>query len=60
MNHFILISLFQLCYAAKILFISPSLSRSMLVQTGRMADLLVEAGHDVVRVFFILTPPPPP
>ncbi|KAI6214443.1 Glucuronosyltransferase [Aphelenchoides besseyi] len=36
---------------AKILFISPNLSNSMILYTGRMADVLVRAGHNVT--FFI-------
>uniref|UniRef100_A0A915CLU3 Uncharacterized protein n=1 Tax=Ditylenchus dipsaci TaxID=166011 RepID=A0A915CLU3_9BILA len=37
--------------AAKILFISPSLAKSILLFTGKVADILVEAGHEVI--FFI-------
>ncbi|KAE9556218.1 hypothetical protein FO519_000557 [Halicephalobus sp. NKZ332] len=36
---------------AKILFISPSLTNSLVMHAGRLADLLVENGHDVT--FFI-------
>lgn len=36
---------------AKILFISPSLTNSLVMHSGRLADLLVENGHDVT--FFI-------
>lgn len=34
--------------AAKILFICPSLSPSMVLLSGRIADVLVQNGHDVV------------
>jgi hypothetical protein len=34
--------------AAKILFVSPNLSNSMVIYTGRMADVLQKAGHNVV------------
>lgn len=33
---------------AKILLYTPSVSPSHIVMSGRMADVLVEAGHDVV------------
>lgn len=33
---------------AKILFISPNLANSMVLFTGRLADVLVRAGHNVV------------
>lgn len=34
--------------AAKILLYTPSVSPSHIVMSGRMADVLVKAGHDVV------------
>uniref|UniRef100_A0AC34FCC3 Glucuronosyltransferase n=1 Tax=Panagrolaimus sp. ES5 TaxID=591445 RepID=A0AC34FCC3_9BILA len=37
--------------SSKILFICPSLSNSIIMQTGRLADILVEDGHNVT--FFI-------
>lgn len=46
----ILLNIF-LVEAAKILFVSPNLSNSMVMYTGRMADVLVKAGHEVT--FFI-------
>ncbi|KAI6179760.1 Glucuronosyltransferase [Aphelenchoides besseyi] len=39
--------LFWFCDGAKILFVSPNLANSMVLYTGRMADVLVENGHEV-------------
>ena len=36
---------------AKILMMSPSLSKSIMLSTGRISDVLVRAGHEVVRFF---------
>lgn len=44
----ILISLIKTTLSANILFISPSLAKSLLIFSGRIADTLVEAGHNVV------------
>jgi hypothetical protein len=41
--------------SAKILFISPNLANSMVLYTGRMADVLVAAGHDVVSAIGFFT-----
>uniref|UniRef100_A0AC34Q935 UDP-glucuronosyltransferase n=1 Tax=Panagrolaimus sp. JU765 TaxID=591449 RepID=A0AC34Q935_9BILA len=38
------------CESSKILFISPSLSNSVVMQAGRLADLLVQNGHNVTFV----------
>lgn len=37
-------------FCAKILVYSPSISNSHLVSNGRIADLLVKNGHDVVSM----------
>lgn len=45
-------------FCAKILVYSPSISNSHLVSNGRIADLLVKNGHEVVsinRIFELLT-----
>lgn len=36
---------------SKILFIIPCLTNSVVIQSGRLADLLVEDGHDVVSFY---------
>uniref|UniRef100_A0A1I7T4K0 UDP-glucuronosyltransferase n=1 Tax=Caenorhabditis tropicalis TaxID=1561998 RepID=A0A1I7T4K0_9PELO len=44
-----LLAIFFLCVdAGKVLVYSPSISRSHLISNGRIADALVDAGHDVV------------
>jgi hypothetical protein len=48
---FIFLCFFEHVITSKILFISPSLSNSITMQTGRLADILHEQGHNVT--FFI-------
>ena len=48
--YFSFIYLFEHVNSKKILFISPSLSNSITMQTGRWADLLVQDGHNVVSL----------
>ncbi|CAD6195053.1 unnamed protein product [Caenorhabditis auriculariae] len=43
-----LLQLFAVSEAGKILVYSPSISTSHLISNGRIADALVDAGHDVV------------
>uniref|UniRef100_A0A914XCS9 glucuronosyltransferase n=2 Tax=Plectus sambesii TaxID=2011161 RepID=A0A914XCS9_9BILA len=44
----LVVALLQLCAAYKILVYSPGLSNSHLMFNGRIADLLISAGHDVL------------
>lgn len=39
---------FQLNKTAKILIISPPISNSLVLYKGRIADILVQNGHNVV------------
>ena len=45
---FVILEIFIIVDGAKILLYTPSVSPSHIVMSGRMADVLVEAGHDVV------------
>lgn len=45
---FLVLLLIGFMDSAKILIISPSLSKSLIMVTGRIADALVESGHNVV------------
>ena len=40
----------QVCATYKILVYSPGMSNSHLMLNGRIADLLIKAGHDVVWI----------
>ncbi|KAI6203843.1 UDP-glucuronosyltransferase [Aphelenchoides besseyi] len=42
--------LFWFTDGAKILFVSPNLANSMVLYTGRMADVLVKSGHEVTML----------
>ncbi len=44
----LLVAFLQICSGYKILVYSPGLSNSHLMFNGRIADLLINAGHDVV------------
>ena len=44
----LLAAFLQICSGYKILVYSPGLSNSHLIFNGRIADLLINAGHDVV------------
>uniref|UniRef100_A0A914XHB5 UDP-glucuronosyltransferase n=1 Tax=Plectus sambesii TaxID=2011161 RepID=A0A914XHB5_9BILA len=48
MKILLLVASLQLCAAYKILVYSPGLSNSHLMFNGRIADLLINAGHDVL------------
>lgn len=45
---FLLFTIFGVVNSGKVLVYSPSISRSHLISNGRIADALVDAGHDVV------------
>ena len=44
----LLVCLFPNVFSYKILFFSPTISRSHMISNGRYADELAKAGHDVV------------
>ncbi|KAE9546532.1 hypothetical protein FO519_010256, partial [Halicephalobus sp. NKZ332] len=45
---FLIFGVFLITDGAKILFYIPSISASHVIMNGKLADVLVEAGHDVV------------
>uniref|UniRef100_A0A7E5A0J2 UDP-glucuronosyltransferase n=1 Tax=Panagrellus redivivus TaxID=6233 RepID=A0A7E5A0J2_PANRE len=47
----LIIGLCQICTAKNVLFFIPALADSVVIQAGRLADLLVDDGHNVT--FFI-------
>lgn len=51
-NLILLSILYQFINSYKILIYSPRIGHSHIVFMGRIADILTEAGHNVVRIIY--------